>query len=345
MSLFTLIPELLEKIGSIREEMNAKAEPLETSESGRDILAATVAMNATVARQLKLYSRALGTRNFVARIYLMHEVRKGKRAHWEQFDVQMAEPEFIPGGPAHLQALMDRALQNQSPDSKGIAFWAHAMPKPDNDAFFVYARHSDGTEAALVQNDGHWAELGLQPTAIQLTVASLLSPRESRIEPWRRLVKGWAEIVSSDVREDFTDYMKRHKGQELTDEAWEDFVQVVFCRESLLMFLHEVARATSGPLLFESQNLLQTLVGLIEKTLEEHNEKQTQMEKTHTRALTRFKTDLARERATKDVVSKRVKQLEREATELRNQLKQAGTGQIAPESQKSLGLVLDRFFT
>lgn len=342
---FLLPPELLEKLDNLREQMSVKAKPLEESESGRDVLAAVNDMRTTVARELKLYSRALGARRFIARLYVYREIRKGSRRRWEQVDVVLAEPEFVPGGPEHLRALMARTLEVLVPDSKSMVFWVHSMLEPDDDAFFMLARHSNGFEAALVHNGGQCIEMQLSEAAITLTLTALMRPRESRMKPWRQLAQSLTNIVDVDLREDFTGYLKQHAGRELTDESWEEFISMVFHRQSFLIFMHEIGRLTSAPILDESERLLKTLVTLVEKTLEEHSEKTAQMEKAHTRAMTRFKTDLARERATKEVVTKRIKQLQREAEELRKQIKASGAGQANASRPQSLGLALDRFFT
>jgi hypothetical protein len=334
---FFLPPELREELERLRAQINLKAKPLEDSASGRDVLAAVNDMQSSVARELKLYSRAIGARQFVARLYIFREVRKGSRGRWEPVDVVLAEPEFVPGGPEHLRAVMSETLGVLVPESKGMAFWVHSTHGPDVDGFFMLARHSNGFEAALTQHGGQCTELQLSEAAITQALSDLMRPRESRLKPWRQVIKSLTSIVDVDLREDFAEYSKQHAGRELTDDAWSEFISMVFHRRSFLLFMHEIGRITSAPVLDESGILLKTLVALDEKT--------AQMEKAHTRAMTRFKADLARERATKDVLTKRIKQVEREAQESRKQLKLSGAGPTNVGLQQSVGLALDRFFS
>ena len=332
------------KLGQIADMLRAGAAPLEASEGGREILAALDDLNRLVGQELRVFATTLGSRRFNARVYFFEQVRKGKKGRWQSDGVQLAEPEFIPGGPDHLRALMGGVLAKETTTTGRMAMWVRGMPEVDDNTFFVFVMHSSGFETALSLGEKGWSHMRIAGPQLELTLSAMLRPRPSRMVVWDTLIEAQMKVMDSGLRADFTELWKDHTRSPMTDELWGQFLEMIFLRGDQLLFLHEVGRATAVNLLRESQKLQGVLVHTVENVLAEYKEKMAQLEKSHSRALTKFKTDMERHRAAKDVATKRVTQLEREAQELRNQLKQAGPAGASVGREQTLGRALDRFF-
>jgi hypothetical protein len=340
------LPEgLFERLHQLFDTLTEQAEPLEASSGGQEVLAAIEDLNTLVGRELRIFARAVGTRHYHARVYLLEQIRKGNRSRWQLDSVQLAEAEFMPGGPGHLRALMKGGMENIEGKGNRMAVWVRAMPEVGDNTFFAFLIHSSGFETTLSLDEKGWSHVRVNGAKLELTLGSMMRPRPSRMEIWQRLQETQIGLMDESLRGDFTELWKDHTRSPMTDELWQSILEMIFLRGDLLMFMHEVGRATSVGLIQESQKLQGALVHLVEKLVAEHNEKLAQMEKSHTRALAKFKTDLERHRSSTDVVRKRLTHVEREAQELRNQLKRAGGGGGADVSQQSIALTLDRFFT
>lgn len=334
------------KLTQIADLLRDASEPLEASEDGREILAALDDLNRLVGQELRVFASSLGVRRFNARVYSFEQVRKGNRGRWQLDGVQMAEPEFVPGGPDHLRALMRSTLNTDNSKNGRMAAWVRGMPEVDDNTFFFYIIHSSGFETALSLGAKGWAHMRIGSTQLQLTLLTMLRPRPSRLAVWETLIEAQMKVMDSSLRADFTELWKDNTRSPMTDELWRQFLEMIVLSSEQLMFMHEIGRATAVGLVEESQKLQGVLVHIIENILGEHKEKMSQVEKGHARALAKFKTDMERHRAAKDVATRRVAQLEREAQELRNQLKQAGASGVGARigREQSLGRALDRFF-
>jgi polyhydroxyalkanoate synthesis regulator phasin len=333
------------KLGQIADLLRAGAEPLEASDGGREILASLDDLNRLVGQELRVFGRTLGSRRFNARIYFFDRVRKGNRTRWQLDGVQMAEPEFLPGGPDHLRALMSSVINSDKTKSARMAMWVRAMPEVDDNTFFVFIVHSSGFETALSLGEKGWAHMRIGATQLELTLSTMMRPRPSRLVVWETLIEAQMRVMDTSLRADFTELWKDHTRSPMTDELWRQILEMICLRGDNLLFMHEIGRATAVTLVEESQKLQGALVHLVENILAEHKEKMSQVEKGHARALAKFKTDTERHRAAKEVATKRVGQLEREMQELRNQLKQVGPGGVPVGREQTLGRALDRFFT
>jgi hypothetical protein len=237
----------------------------------------------------------------------------------------------------------------QSIEGKGnrMAVWVRAMPEVSDETYFAFVVHSSGFETTLSLGEQGWSHMRIASGALEMTLSSMMRPRPSRMEIWEKLATTQMEVMDASLRRDFTELWKDHTRSPMTDELWTSILELIFLRGDLLMFMHEVGRATSVGLIQESQKLQGALVHLLDKIVSEHPEKLAQMEKTHARALAKFKADIERQKGAADVVRKRLTQVEREAHELRTQLKRVGAGTAVSVdiNRHSIGLALDRFFT
>lgn len=338
---------LHEMLSDLFNSISAPAEPLEASAGGKEILASLADINSLIGRELRIYAHAVGSRRYQARVYFFEQLRKGNRGRWQLGSVEFAEPEFIPGGPDHLRTLMKAGMQNIEGKGSRIAVWVRAMPEVSAETFFAFVVHSSGFETALTLNEEGWSHVRAGSGALEMTLGSMMRPRASRMEIWQKLATTQMELMDESLRRDFTELWKDHTRSPMTDELWASILEMIFLRGDLLMFMHEVGRATSVGLVQESQKLQGALVHLFDKIINEHPEKLAQMEKSHARTQAKSKADIERHKGAADVMRKRLAQVEREAHELRTQLKRsASAGDGGGEgSRQSIGLALDRFFS
>jgi hypothetical protein len=335
-------PELVEHLDQLRQALEEGCEPLDTTESGRDMLSLAEAVQKSLCRELVMFARTVGARRFNARVYLYTREQKGKRKQWVLSNVFGAEPSFLPGGASHLRALMRAELEVAGPEA--IAIWVHPMPTAENATFFGLFQHADGAEAAFALA-GHWRPLGLGPTPLDLILSTMIRPSRGDDAGWSRIVEAQTATMRLALRADVQAYLDKHSGASLEDDAWEEFIAMVYLRSEHLALLQEAARVMGMTRLHESQRLLRAMVDLVKHALENHDNKLVNMEKTHARALKRFKTDLDMYRTGRDVAVTRLKRVEQEVQDLRKRLKASDTGATLRQSPDAVGEALDRFFS
>lgn len=335
-------PELKEKLDELHELMSEKPEPLDSTPAGKEILSLLEEVQREIGMELKLFSRALGARQFHARIFIFQAEKKAKRLQWKLRDVQLGEPEFLPGGPKHLQKLLLGAMKHIG--GKTIALWLHHMATPtQNDSYFAYLLHHEGQEATYQYSEGGWSPLPLGEGPRLLVMEMLLNPTSGAAKRWARVIEAQMHAMRKQLRDEVTAFVEKASAG-MTDELWEEFLTMIYLRKEHLMLLQEASRMAGTSVLHEAQQLLSTTLQMVDKALNAHSEKLVHLEKNHARVLKRFKTDLDKFKLTRDAAANRANQLEREVQNLRKQLQASTTGPAREQEAESLGLSLDRFF-
>jgi hypothetical protein len=337
------IAHVLEKLRNTLSELtDEEVVSLDSTPQGREILDMLDDIKKTVGRELGVYQRIMGARRFHGRVFTFCREKKGKRRQWVRSETQLAEAEFLGNGVPHLRTLMLDMMQAE--EDKALAMWVHPMPSLERDVFYGFVLHPDGAEAVVIFDGGNIIPMSWGEKQRALTLEMLLRRPENSAKRWASIVKAQISVMREALREDVTEFLTKNPGS-MSDEVWEEFLHLLYARKEHLMLLQEVGRATGVSLLHESQKMVGAMVDLVEKALANHNEKLAGMEKTHARALKRFKTDLDKYRSARDVAASRTKQLEREMQSLRKQLQRTGSSTQSEQSnQNSIGLALDRFF-
>lgn len=343
MQIIELPAKLAEMFSDLRSAMQTRAEPLESTEDGREILEMVEHASKTIGNELMVFANAIGVRRFNARIFTFEQHKKGKRKQWQLCDVQPAAPEFLSGGAGSLRALMRGAMSVT--EGKTIAVWVNAMPVSNEQVFFALALHQNGLEAAFAIGGRHWSPLSLGEASLEMTLGVMLSrPSAREGSRWDAMIRAQIEVMRDDLREDMAEFLKSEGGSDLTDERWEELLHLIYGRRNHLVLMQEVARSCGTGLVHECQKILGAMVHLIDTALEGNSEKMASIEKTHARALKRFQTDLLKFKSGRDVATNRLKVVEKELLGLKKQLKDVGAGHQPQLSEGSIGTALDRFF-
>jgi len=341
---FLEIPKALaDMLSQLAEMMQQPPASLEDSPSGRDILSCMKHAEKFVGRELTLFARAVGAHHFNARLYVFEEVRKGKKSHWNLVEVNPAAPQFLPDGITHLAALATVAMETH--EGNCVAIWVNPLPMIHPGAYFGLALHKGGSIAPIRIDGSAWAPLEVGDAALRLLVDAMLHPTRATERRWSTIVNKQLGVMRSGMRDDVEAFLEEQGLPGLTDARWEELLSIIYLRKDHLMLLQEVGRSSGVELVIEAQRIGSAMVDLIDKALEGNTEKMASMEKAHARALQRFKTDLAKFKAARDVAVSRTRQVEKELAHARGQLKNAGAGSVPQGgNDRSLGLALDRFF-
>lgn len=334
---------LAEMFESFRSAMQERAEPLDSTSEGQDIIALVEQVRNSLGNELLVFANSLGVRKFNSRLFTYSQQKRGKRNQWQLVDVQPADPEFMSGGRDKLRALMDASLQDV--EGTAISIWVHPLPVGDDQLFFALIVHKDGLEAPFMLNGKRWGAMGLAGASLEMTVDMMLSPSRRHEARWDRMIEAEKSVMRDEMREDIAEFVKSISGGALTDEKWDELLALIFDRSSHRELLQETARACSAGHLHEAQRLLGAMVHLIDTTLENNQEKMSGMEKVHARALKRFQTDMVKFKSGRDIAVNRLKVVEKELTGIKKQLREVGAGHQPRTIEGAIGTALDRFFT
>lgn len=342
MPIFELPAELAAMFSEFRDALEERADPLDQTPQGQDILAAVEVAKKAIGRQLLVFSNAIGARRYNARIFTFAHERRGKKSNWVLSDVQPAHSQFIAEGSDNLRALMAATMGPIA--DRAISIWVHPLSVGKEQRYFAFILHKDGAEAAVAIEGSSWTPMNLGKSSMEMTLGMLIS-RSGRYEGrWSAMVRAEKRVMRDDLREGMENFLTSLGARGLTDENWDELLTLIFDRRSHLVLLKEVARSCGADTMGESQRLLEAMVSLVDTALENHQEKTASMEKAHTRALTRFQTDVLKFKAGRDIATNRLKVVEKELLELKKRLKDAGAGDAGSMNESSIGAALDRFF-
>ena len=349
--LLDLLPdELKAQMGEVVDQVNAKVEealkeeavPLSETPGGREIDDLLNQAGPTIAHELLVYSHLSSVRRYQPRIMVFTPEKKSKRVQWVRSAIEPASADMLLGGVSHLRGLCNSVRVAEHP--KAIAIWIAPVPTPEGFQYLLYAMHGDGVEVLILTDGKAWRTGALGPRRVTLMLESLLNTSRHSEERWNAVMGSLMTMVRPDLRVDLDAFIKKCAGEELTDELFDEFLTMVYERKDNLLFVKEVARSMAGPILREAQLILTGNVEQIERVLVDKQEQTAHIKKNHERAERRFKTDLQKHKAVREVAVKRAQQLERENRSLKKQLATADANGAAPADENTLGLALDRFF-
>lgn len=337
------LPEELRKMildfGTALEE---KAEPLDSTPEGQDVISLLDDIGRDFSLELSIFARTVGAARYHARLFVYGQEKKGKRQQWVRTATHFADPEFLTGGLDLLRTLMREMMGRQ--EGKSIAIWVAPVAAMGREALVLYFLHKEGFETVFTARERGFVPMDMGAGPLNMTLESMLSPSSRTKDKWAGLVAAQRAHMGDVARDDVAALWQKHSGTPLTDEVWDELLTAIYVRADYLHMLQEVTRALGDSQTRESQRLLESMVTLVDQALEGNKEKMANIEKNNERARKRFMTDLAMFKSERDVARKRTKQLEREALALRKQIQAAGSGQGAQAASHSVGLALDRFF-
>lgn len=332
-------------MATLEEEPDAA--PLESTPEGIELRDAIDVAKTNIEAELRLYGDAIGSRGYVARAFILLRERKGKRDRWRLEKVVLAPPNMLHGTRESLQAFLSAALEAEG--GVGVALWVRGMPAPAEEGFFAYAMHSSGLDTALVMRADGWTGMRRGPQRLAMTLAGMVREKDADAKRWDDMTEAFIGLSRTRLREPIAALFVANNAV-LTDETWEEVLNIIYRGEENLGFLKEAARSMGTPLIYETQRLQGAMVHLVTKALAAYTNKIDDIDKSHARALKRFKADRDSHRAAKDTAVNRARQLDREIASLRRQLKESAAaapagGQVSVAPENFVGLALDRLFT
>lgn len=338
------IQEVSEVFPQLADILNEKGVSLTDTAEGREFDAALSEIYKLISKELLIFAKTLGSVRFNARMYVFEQFQKNEKVAWRLKEMHSAEPDLMPHGIEQLRLMMSRMVspEDAAASSHRIALWIRSAP--DGKSYFVLGRHSNGLETLMAFSEAGWSQLNLADSQKDFLVKGMLKPQPDRKDMWDTVHRQQFNIAQNSVRTEFNTLWKDLFEEVVPDEIWDAIYEIFYLNDEHIMLMRDVARISDAGLLAEATRLQVTLAMMFDSLTDAHKEKIAQMEKSHSRAMNKFKADVARYQAAKDIVSTRARTLEREVAVLRGELKTVNAKEKAAGQGASVGRALDQLF-
>jgi ElaB/YqjD/DUF883 family membrane-anchored ribosome-binding protein len=314
---------------------------LDATPGGREIISLVEEIGPKMAKDLLVYAKTLKTEQYTPRLFsFVREEDKSGKEIWIAHNLEIAAPETMTGSPDDLRALMKRLADAESTPSIGM--WVSPLRVMDGYRFHMFLRHSDGQEAQYALTENVWAGAPQNKHLVDSTLSMLLTMSDGGVDVLKEVMSGQYDVMVDALREAMVSSLEGKDLAQLTDDEWKTVCLKYIASMSNLKVLQECGRQLSSRAIAESQMQLETLSRVIQSASDYNEQKISQMEKDHDRALKKFKSDFEKVKDTGKLKDKRIATLSSEVTDLRKKMRDTSTNPAA--SSSSIGLALDEFF-
>lgn len=314
---------------------------LESTEGGRQIISLVEEIGPRMAKDLLVYAKTLKTENYTPRAFsFIREKDKAGKEGWIAHNLELAAPENFAGDPEEMRDLMRRMAEKEEVPSVGM--WVSPIRVLSGYRFHMYLRHSDGEEAQYALTENIWVGAPQNKHLRDSTLGMLLTMGDGNIELLKEVMSGQYDLMVDPMKDSIKAALEGKVVADLTEDELKTVCLQFITSMGNLKVLQECARQAGSRAIAESQMQLEALSRVIQTASDYNEQKISQLEKDHDRALKKFKSDFEKVKDSGKLKDKRIATLSSEVTTLRKQLRETSTSPAS--SGSSIGLALDEFF-